>query len=134
MHEAQRRHQFDPQRTSVSPYAYLRRGCYIEELLMYERYFPREQMYISLAEECIGQVQSVQQLYAFLGVDASFVPPSLHRRVNARMEGEAAPAGTPTSYATLPAHVQAHLRGVFAAPNARLAEYLQRDLQLWHHE
>lgn len=89
-HEEERRHNYDARKISVSPFAYLQRGRYINYLHMYERYFDPAQIHIMIYEQMTHDVRVIQQLYAFLGVDSTFVPPSRDEVVNAN-DSDSAP-------------------------------------------
>lgn len=67
MREEERLQNYDKTKVSVSPYAYLRRGRYIDYIEMYEKYFRAGQIYILLYEDLINSVQPLRDLYAFLG-------------------------------------------------------------------
>jgi hypothetical protein len=82
-HEEERRHNYDASKISVSPFAYLQRGRYINYLRMYERYFDPAQIHIMIYEQMTHDISVIQRLYAFLGVDSTFVPPSRDEVVNA---------------------------------------------------
>jgi hypothetical protein len=122
LNEAARRDQYDKTRFSVSPFAYLRRGCYLDYISLYERFFPREQIEILFFEDFAANLAAVQRLYARLGVAPEFVPPSANRPVNAshKQPGQ-----------TLTPELRQFLSDYFAGPNARLAEHLAVDLTQW---
>jgi len=119
--EEARREDYDHDRISVSPYAYLKRGRYIDYLLMYERHVPREQMIVLLYEQLVGSDAALRALYRALGVDETFSPPSLGEIVN--------PGEKPDT--DMSAGLRAYLEEYFAAPNARLAEWLDFDPREW---
>lgn len=89
-HEETRRHQYDSTKISVSPFAYLQRGRYIDYITMYERYFAPDQIHIMIYEQMTADVAHIQRLYAFLGVDAHFMPHSRDEVVNAN-DNDSAP-------------------------------------------
>jgi len=61
----------------------LEQGKYAEQLERYFSYFKREQMLILIHEDAKKDPQAfIQGVYAFLGVDAEFVPSMLHETVN----------------------------------------------------
>jgi hypothetical protein len=122
LNEATRRDQYDKTRFSVSPFAYLRRGCYIDYLTLYERFFPREQIEILFFEDFAANLAAVQRLYARLGVAADVVPPSANRQVNASQK---------RSDQTLSPDLRQYLSDYFAGSNARLADHLAVDLTQW---
>jgi hypothetical protein len=106
---------------SVSPFAYLSRGRYVDFLAMYEEFFPRDRIAVLLYEEMVGTVDAVQRLYAFLGVDARFSPTAAGRRIN---EGA-------NRSSLLPLEVEDHVETYFEEATARLAARLGRDLTTW---
>jgi hypothetical protein len=57
----------------VSPYAYLKRGRYIDYLRMYERYFDRRQIHVMIYERVVNNSQAARDLYAFHGLDTTHV-------------------------------------------------------------
>lgn len=72
---------WDPQRTSVSPFAYLERGRYVDYLRPWlERFGDR--LSVLLLEDLVADPQRVGDLYGTLGVDAAFRPPLLGLPVN----------------------------------------------------
>lgn len=68
--------------TSVNPYAYRRRGHYIEYIRNYLRIFRSDQVSILIFEETVGNLPAIQALYRSLGVEDSFVPPSFNDVIN----------------------------------------------------
>jgi hypothetical protein len=77
------RRDFDRRRTSVSPFAYLRRGRYIDDLRAYGQVFAPEQLIVLIYEGLVGALAPIQQLYRTLGVADDFVPhPVIDQRVN----------------------------------------------------
>jgi hypothetical protein len=73
----------------VSPFAYVQRGRYIDYIRMYERYFDPAQIHIVIYEQMTRDISVIQQLYAFLGVDAQFVPQARGDVINANDSGSA---------------------------------------------
>jgi hypothetical protein len=69
--------------TSVNPYAYCRRGHYIDYIDAYLKIFDRSQLEILIFEDLVGKTESVQRLYRWLGITDSFKPQSLEKVVNA---------------------------------------------------
>lgn len=119
--EEERWQQYDHTRVSVSPYAYLRRGRYIDFIEVYERYFPPAQLMVLLNERLVGNATALRALYATLGVSSDFVPASLHRVIN---------SGEKRSTA-LPPDLEANLIAFYGAANARLAQRFGLDLSCW---
>ncbi len=120
LREEERRLDYNPQEISVSPFAYLQRGRYIDYLLMYETYFSRKNIKVILYEQLVGSETLVYDLYKFLGVSA-YQPVALHTRVNQGNKPDIA----------LPAELRHYLLDYFADPNARLAEHLDISLSEW---
>jgi hypothetical protein len=106
---------------SVSPYAYLARGRYLEYLRIYEQHFPREQIKLLLYEEFIGSLEAAHSLFEFLGVQSDYRPPSLGAITNpSRKEGQAVDPA-----------VRRFLTDYFAEPNLKLARHTGLDLSAW---
>ena len=120
LHEEERWLDYDPEKVSVSPYAYLNRGRYIDYLLMYETYFPPENIKVILFERFLGSKIHVLELFAFLGVSA-YIPSMLHTRVNQGHKLD-------TSLST---ELHRYLVNYFSEPNARLAKHLHISLAEW---
>jgi hypothetical protein len=53
---------FDPARVSVSPFAYLSTGLYVDSLAMYEDFFPRDRIAVLLYEEMVGTVSRMRAM------------------------------------------------------------------------
>jgi len=112
---------FNPEHVSVSPYAYLRRGRYIDYISIYERYFPAENIKTMLYEQLVRSENFIQNLYTFLRVANDFRPSILDQAVNKGNE--------PSSL--LSAKLRRYLQDYFAEPNACLAERFGLDLAEW---
>ncbi|MET0525140.1 MAG: sulfotransferase [Nocardioides sp.] len=108
---------WDPERTSVSPFAYLERGRYVDHLGPWMERFG-DAMTVSFLEELVAEPRRVDELYAALGVDAGFSPPGLGRPVN---------QSTPTD-SGLDAGLAAQLRDYFRTSDAALEDLLGRPL------
>lgn len=121
-HEETRLNDYDSSKISVSPFAYLKRGRYIEYLDVYQRYFPRTQIHVLIYEQMVTQLAAVQELYRFLGVDDSFDPPSRHEKINANEVRPSEPIAP---------ELQAFMANHFAASNRALAQWLGRDIPEW---
>lgn len=63
--------------TSVNPYAYRRRGHYIDYIEDYLKIFNVDQLCVLIFEEIVGNLVGVQSLYRWLGIDDSFASTSL---------------------------------------------------------
>jgi hypothetical protein len=120
MHEAERWLDYDQAKLSGSPYAYLKRGRYIDYVSLYERYFPPESIKVMLYEQLVGSETHIQKLYAFLGV-SDYTPASLTDLVN---------QGTKPDTSLSP-ELDCYLKDYFAETNTRLAERLEIPLTEW---
>jgi len=112
---------WDPAATSVSPFAYLSRGRYADYLGPWSETFG-DAMHVHFLADLLGDDRAVGDLYAALGVDASFRPERAARPVN--------PSSAPAP--DLPADLHARLEGYFAASNQALSARLGRDLPWWN--
>jgi hypothetical protein len=68
--------------TSVNPFAYCKRGYYIDYIEAYLTIFDRNQLEILIFEELVCKPESVQSLYRWLGVDEGFKPNSFGKIYN----------------------------------------------------
>jgi len=119
--EQGRRNQYNREKISVSPFAYLQRGRYIDYIERYERRVQRDCMKIILFEQIVESANVLRDLYGFLGVAASFVPASLGKVVNEGEKGDS----------TMPPGLKQYLIDYFTEPNSRLAERLDVNLSKW---
>ena len=108
---------WDPERTSVSPYAYLERGRYIEFLQPWLDRFG-DDVTVLFLDELRGDPRRVSDLYGTLGVDPGFLPPA---------------AGTPVNESRQPRpdldeDLLRRLRGYYADSDRALADLLGREL------
>ena len=108
---------WDRSRFSVSPFAYLERGRYVEYLAPWQRSFPGR-LHALFLEEFASNADAVARLYETIGVDPKFQPPSLKMRVNA---AETTASGVDRSL------VQ-RLHDYFRESNERLRDNLGREL------
>jgi len=115
---------FDQERFSVSPFAYLSRGRYIDDIAIWERHFPKSHIRVLVHETLVGDRHQVAELYRFLRVADDFLPTGLSRRVNA-----SEPATQAES--VLSETLVAKLTAGFAEPNRRLAAAYGLDLSTW---
>ena len=120
LREEERQHDYDPDKVSVSPFAYLKRGRYIDYLTMYERYFPREGLGVFFYEHLVVAGQP-DALFTFLDVSTGVDLPSQDRVINASSRADT----------DLTPELERHLLDYFAEPNTRLARYLDRPLTFW---
>lgn len=109
--------------TSVTPYAYIERGKYVQYLERWERLFGKERLILQVAEQFIGNQAAISALYERLGIDPSFVPPSLKERVNARSTGRVE--------CKLSDQIRASLQEMFQPWNHELAKRYELDLSCW---
>jgi hypothetical protein len=113
--------EWDPGRTSVSPFAYLERGCYADQLAPWRDAFG-DQLRVLILEELLADPgtgpSSMTATYSWLGVRPEFRPPSLGRQVN-RSRVEAPLLGS---------ELTARLRGYFSGSDGELETYLGRPL------
>jgi hypothetical protein len=103
--------------TSVSPFAYLERGRYVDYLQPWFATFPGH-VHVRFLEDHLRDPLSIRDLYAALGVEATYTPTAAARRVNES-------SGPPPR---LEPEQEAQLRAYFADSDARLSERLGRDL------
>jgi Sulfotransferase domain len=108
---------YDPA-ISVSPFAYIRRGHYLEQLIGLERYVPKDRIRVVLFEELVSEKAVIWQTYRFLGVDVGFKP----RRVA---------ANTSRTRVDVSTDLRDLLRSHFAPLNSQLAHHLGRSLDNW---
>jgi len=102
--------------TSVSPFAYLRRGRYVDDLAPWVDEY-RDDLSVGFLEDLVTDPASIAATYRFLGVDDTFLPADARTPVN---ESSGAPA--------LPDELRARIRDYFAASDAALAELLGRPV------
>lgn len=121
-HEGHRRHNYDPTKISVSPFAYLQRGRYIDYINMYERYFTPERIHIMIYEQMTSDIRVIQRLYAFLGVDVTYTSNTRGEVINAN-DSESAPA--------LDDALLRYLYDYFAESNQQLFVRLGYDVPAW---
>jgi hypothetical protein len=106
---------WDPEITSVSPFAYLERGRYVDHLGPWLRRFGPD-LSVLLLEEMVANPSAVAGLYAFLDIDPSHRPDV--RPVNESRQQRP----------TLPADLLAALRDYFRESDLALTELLGRPL------
>lgn len=119
--EDRRRDSYDRGKLSASPFAYLKRGHYMNDIRAYERHFGRSQLILLIQEELVGDAGRIQDLYGTLGVKREFVPPSLRAVINS----ESAVGEHPSP------EVRDRLAGIFAESIAELEDYMGREITAW---
>lgn len=120
--EEERRQNYDVSKVSVSPYAYLQRGRYIDYITMYEKYFSASQIYVMIYEHLVNSDQTLQNLYAFLGVETTFLPDVLHTVINAN-DAKPKKEIDPT--------INKYLLNYFKEPNTLLEKRLGYSIPEW---
>jgi hypothetical protein len=108
-------------RLSMSPFSYLRRGCYVRDIVRYEGLFGRERLHILLYEDLVRDRAAFGGLCRWLGVSDRVSPEAPARDLNLRAnQGGAAPAP-----------VWRRLAEHFAEPTAELGARYGLDLSVW---
>jgi hypothetical protein len=108
---------WDPALTSVSPFAYLERGRYVDYVGPWLRRFG-DDLTVLLLEDLVAHPNRVGDLYDTLGVDASFLPPALGLPVNESRQPNP----------MLEDDLHTRLRDYFHESDQALAELLARPL------
>ena len=108
---------WDPQRSSVSPFAYLRRGRYAEQLAPWAATVPAT-THVLLLEELLADPEVLPGLVDALGLAPDRTPAPEAEVVNA----------SPGDAPELDAGVTSTLEGYFQESNARLVDQLGRSL------
>jgi hypothetical protein len=112
--------------SSVNPFAYQRRGEYIDYILDYADVFDRSMIDIIIHEEFVSNSNSIKALYRWLGIDDSYLPSDYMRKVNISRSGE------PLPQISLAETRRLYER--FTPANKRLEEYLGRKIDAWKYE
>ncbi|MGI8645317.1 MAG: sulfotransferase domain-containing protein [Nocardioides sp.] len=108
---------WDPARTSVSPYAYLERGRYVDHLRPWHDALG-DRVRVQFMEDLLARTHDIAGTYRWLGVHEGFVPPSLGERINPS-----------TGFApSLGSGLTARLREWFAESDRALVEFVGRPL------
>lgn len=110
----------EAQSVSVSPFAYLSRGLYVQHLERVWARFRREQVGVFFLEELVASQDAVGSVYQFLDVDPCYRSSAFARVVNASEKR-----------LDMPSSVESFLTRYFAEPNRRLARELGRELPGW---
>jgi hypothetical protein len=106
---------WDPDITSVSPFAYLERGRFADDL---DRWVDAFDTRVVFLEETAAGPEAIRSVYEWLGVDAGVRPDALGHPVNVS-EGEDS---------QLSEDLVADLRAWYDEPDRRLSDLLDRDL------
>jgi hypothetical protein len=97
-------------------------GRYGEQLERLARHFPLEQILVLQFERCVQDPErELARTFAFIGVDAGFVPQDLHDPVNQQRA-----TGPP-----IPPDIFASAREIYVADRERLPDWAEIDLELW---
>lgn len=108
---------WDPNATSVSPFAYLERGRFADYLGPWFAQFP-DTMHVVFLEELLTDESRLPRLYEEFGVDPEFRPPALGEPVN-ESDSEAP---------RLAHQLESRLRAYFQGSDAALRDLLVRQL------
>ncbi len=108
---------WDPDLTSVSPFAYARRGRYADFLGPWRAAFPGH-VHVVFFEEITSDPEAVGACYAAIGVDPDVRPAGLGQVVNA----------SPEPAASVPTELVGELRDYYADSDARLRSVVGREL------
>jgi len=109
---------WDRTRFSVSPFAYLARGRYVDYLERFTAHFARDQIHVLVFEELVADPSVIGGLYERLSVDRAFRPLRLGTPVNAALKADEVPE---------PA-LETWMRDYFREPNRQLEQFLGRPL------
>ena len=119
--EDERRKHFDSSRFSVSPYAYLSRGYYVERIRTLETIFDPSNVKVVLYEDLVEREHTYSDIQKFLGVtNAPRAKPQPEIMNTSRRSGDGLDASQRKSLAAL-----------FANANRELGLHLGRDLAVW---
>lgn len=108
---------WEPERSSTSPFSYLERGRYAELVAPWLTAQPGR-VHVFFTEELVADPAVVAEVYRAVGVDPSFRPADVGQQVNASQE-------PPTP---LPDELGAELRSYFEAGDHGLRQLLGREL------
>jgi hypothetical protein len=132
-------------------FSYVGRGRYGEQLERVVRYVPRDSLRVLLFEEYRADpASSLADLFSFLDVDGSFIPPNATTALNTYVSFRSVRVRNATrrlpprlrdaigrlnvrrgSYEPMDPVTRARLQEAFAEDNARLAAWLGRSLDAW---
>jgi len=124
LHEDKRGEDYDRNRVSASPFAYLKRGRYADYIKIYRRHFPLERLKVIIQERFVGCETALQELFSFLGVNANFRSTRTSQVVNAS-------SSFSSHLALLSLELKRYVQEYFADSNRQLGEMLDLDLKEW---
>ena len=107
----------------ISPFAYIERSKYIDQLKRLTAHFPKENILVIIAERLFGNIEAVQGIYNWLSVDDSFIPPSLYKKV----------FSDPVSGHEVPKEIAAVITAEITPTIRNLREYINDDIAEWDH-
>lgn len=103
---------------SVSPFAYVPRGFYLDYLRPWFAIFPEKQIHVLIYEELLRRPETeLEKLFAFLGVASDFVPILSEERVNTAAFGQ-----------PFPEAIRARLAEQYRAAQPELENFLGRKI------
>jgi len=100
---------WDPERTSVSPFAYLERGRFHQYLQPWMTTFA-DKLHVLFLEEIVAQDHALDELWESLGVSSTLAPERSERRVNSSAGDP--PGLTPELLGTLEAYFESSNRAL----------------------
>jgi hypothetical protein len=106
---------------SMSPFAYLQRGCYVRDVVRYEGLFGRERLHILLYEQLTESLMAFRMLCEGLGVSGSVTPELTERPSNLRNTQGVEP----------PRALRERLAAYFEEPTEALADKYDLDVGVW---
>lgn len=106
---------------SVSPFAYVARGRYVDYLAPWREAFGDDRMRLLVTESTVGDEAAIRDLLDWLGVDPDVPLAALSAPVNASAD----------TGADVPAATRVRLRDAFAASNRALADVHGVDIGAW---
>ena len=110
--------------SSVNPFAYAKRGHYINYIRGYSEVFDESRINIIIFEEFIGREQGIAGLYRWLGISDGFLPEVFESRINESL----APGVEDTEDIE---NIKTRLYGEYARSNELLEIYLNRKIDVW---
>ena len=119
--EEERLEVYDASKVSASPYAYLKRGYYLEYIKKYQQYFSDDQIKVVVFEQLVSNPAVLREVYDFIGATAEFEPDLLLTQHN-RGDYDTDDLGTDEIK---------QLKAQYKIPNQLLAKRFNLDLSHW---